>query len=67
MTLEEMQTTDKPMLTPADVAAVLHMDAQAVRDTAAQDPEKLGFPVLRIGTRTRIPRIPFLRFLGVEA
>lgn len=66
MTIAEIRHSDKPMLLPADVAEVLQMDAQAVRDTAANAPEKFGFPVIRIGRRTKIPRIPFLRFLGYE-
>ncbi len=66
MTIAEIRHSDKPMLLPTDVAEVLQMDAQAVRDTAANEPEKLGFPVIRIGRRTKIPRIPFLRFLGYE-
>ena len=66
MTVDEIKASDKPMLLPADVAGVLRMDPQAVRDIAAIEPEKLGFPIMRVGTRTRIPRIPFLRFLGEE-
>lgn len=27
----------------------------------------LGFPVMVTGNRTKIPRIPFLKFCGVEA
>ena len=67
MTIDEIKASDKPMLLPADIAGVLRMDPQAVRDIAASEPEKLGFPVMRVGTRTKIPRIPFLRFLGEEA
>lgn len=29
--------------------------------------ERLGFPVMVTGNRTKIPRIPFLKFCGVEA
>lgn len=66
MTIAEIKASDKPLLFPADIAGVLQMDAQAVRDTAAKDPDALGFPVIRIGTRTKIPRIPFLRYLGYD-
>lgn len=66
MTIAEIKQSDKPMLRPADIAPVLQMDAQAIRDTAAYEPERLGFPVIRIGRRTKIPRIPFLKFLGYE-
>jgi len=35
---------------------------------AARDPDAraaLGFPVIVMGNRVRIPRIPFLKFLGL--
>ena len=66
MTIAEIRQSDKPMLLPTDVAEVLQMDAQAVRDTAANEPEKFAVPVLRIGRPTQNPRIPLLRFLGYE-
>lgn len=67
MTLEEIRASDKPFLTPADVAGVLAADAQSIRLQAREFPEALGFPVICVGNRTKIPRKPFLRFLGEEA
>lgn len=64
MTLEEIKRSDKAFLTAADVAEVLRSDAQGIRYMAQHDPEALGFPVVRIRTRTKIPRVPFLRYLG---
>ena len=66
MTLEEIQASDKLFLTPADVAPVLGTDPHTVRGTARQRPELLGFNFTFSGNRMKIPRIPFLRFLGVE-
>lgn len=66
MTLEEIKASDKTMLTPADVAEVLQADAQDIRIMAKQRPELLGFQVCIIKTRTKIPRIPFLRFMGID-
>jgi len=66
MTLDEIRASDKPMLTPAEVAEVLKADPQDVRLTARLHPERLGFPVCVIGTRTKIPRVPFLRFMGEQ-
>ena len=66
MTLDEIQASDKPFLTPADVAGVLAADAQSIRLQAREFPEALGFPVICVGNRTKIPRKPFLRFLGEE-
>lgn len=64
MTVSEIQASNKPYLTPVEVAEVLECDPQAIRLAARDNPGQLGFPVVRVGKRTKIPRIPFLRFLG---
>lgn len=64
MTLDEISALDRPMLLATEVAPVLGCDPQWVRDTARDNPDILGFPTVRIGTRTRIPRIPFLAYMG---
>lgn len=65
-TLPELaQKADREYFTAAEICGVLKTDAQTIRDTARQRPELLGFPVILMGTRVRIPRIPFLRFMGV--
>lgn len=66
MTLEEMKASPKIFLTPADVAQVLASNPQTIRCTARQRPELLGFEFTFSGNRMKIPRIPFLRFLGVN-
>ena len=60
MTLAEIRASDKAVLTPADVAPVLGVNPQSIR---VADPVDLGFPVTKIGTRTLIPRKPFLAFV----
>lgn len=64
MTLEEIKTSAKLFLTPADIAPILGSDPHTVRCTARQRPELLGFQFTFSGNRMKIPRIPFLRFLG---
>lgn len=64
MTLTEIRNTTKEMLTPADIAPVLGCDPQNIRLQARDFPERLGFPVVRVGSRTKIPRLQFLRFMG---
>lgn len=66
MTIEEIIESDKAFLTPADVAPTLNCGPHTIRVFARECPEKLGFPVICMGTRTKIPRIPFLRALGYE-
>lgn len=64
MTLEEIRKSEKVFLTPAEIAPVLGCDPHFIRIAAKTAPEQLGFPVTRIGTRTKIPRAPFLKFIG---
>ena len=64
MTINEMLHSTEPFLSPSDVAEVLHCDPQSIRAQAQSDPRKLGYPVIIINRRIRIPRIPFLHFLG---
>lgn len=64
MTLQEIMDSDKVFLVPKDIAPVLGCDAYNISVAARDCPENLGFPVVRIGSRTKIPRIPFLRFIG---
>lgn len=65
MTVNELLESDQLYLSPADIAPILHCDPQCIRVQAQHDSSKLGFPTIIIGTRIRIPRIPFLKFLGI--
>lgn len=71
MTLEQIMQSSKEMLTPADVAEVLGCDPYniniQVRQDIAAGVNSFGFPISKIGSRVRIPRRAFLRFiLGTE-
>lgn len=66
MTLQEIRNLDENVITPEIAAGVLRCTPQSIRTQVAVDPGKLGFPVIKIGTRCLIPRIPFLRFMGVD-
>lgn len=63
MTIDPTHTSITPYLTAADVAAILHCDPQLLRQQAHQNPHALGFPVIIIGRRVRIPRAAFVRFM----
>lgn len=65
-TIEELKAMDKAFLTPVDICGILHTDPQSIRVAARQRPDLLGFPFTIIGSRIKIPRIPFLRFIGAE-
>ena len=66
MTLDEIRNSTKEVLTPADIADVLNSDPQDIRVQARTAPERLGFPVIIIKSRTKIPRVPFLRYMGEQ-
>ena len=66
MRLEEIKTSDKAMLIPKDVAPILKCDPYTISIKARDCPDMLGFPVCRLGNRTKIPRKAFLKWLGEE-
>lgn len=61
MTLEELKSSNKEVLYAEDIAPVLRCDPHVIRLMARKHPERLGFPVVCIGNRVKIPREPFLR------
>lgn len=61
--LEALKALEETMLTPDQAAPVLGCKAHSIRLQAEEDPKALGFNVIRVGTRTMIPRIPFIRFI----
>lgn len=63
MTLEEIKCSDKLFLTPAEIAPVLRANPHAIRCTAKQRPDLLGFKFTFSGCHMKIPRIPFLNWL----
>ena len=62
MTLAELLESDKAFVLPADIAPVLGSKPQDIR-VAARSGE-LNFPVTFVGNRCKIPRIPFLQYIG---
>lgn len=62
MTVPEIQKSDKVFLTTTDISPVLESDPHALRLAAREG--TLGFPVTLIGNHVKIPRLPFLAFLG---
>lgn len=63
MSLDDLKRIDREYLTPAQVAGVLGCDAQDVRVAARECPERLGFPVCVIGSRTKVPRRAFIAWM----
>ena len=66
MTLKDLETLTANFLTAAQIAPILGTDPNLIRYQAHNAPQKLGFPVVVIGTRVKIPRMAFLKFMGVD-
>lgn len=66
MTLDELEALPVEVLTPAQVAPVLHLDQDTIRGQARECPELLGFPVVVAGSRVKIPKRTFVKFMSGE-
>lgn len=58
--------SDAVFLTAEEVGKAAGWSPDAIRAQARNNPALLGFPVTVLGTRTYIPRIPFLKHIGIE-
>lgn len=63
MTLQDIKQMDKDVITPAEAAQVVGCDPQQLRLTAREKPENLGFPVIIVRSRIKIPRVAFIRYM----
>ena len=67
MTLDDLKRIDREFLTPAQVAEIMGCDPQDIRVTARERPDLLGFPVCVIGSRVKVPRRAFIKWMLGEA
>lgn len=67
-TMASLAEMDCVTLTADTVGKVLGCNPHSIRVMARTEEgrHELGFPVFRLGTDTRIPRVPFLRYMGWE-
>lgn len=66
MTLADIRSSTCTYLTAADIAPVLGCDPHSIRTQAKKGREgrdALGFPVVILGNRVLIPRLPFLMYM----
>lgn len=66
LTLDQIAEMDSEVLTPAQVASILHLDQDTIRGQAREAPWLLGFPVIVAGNIVKVPRLAFLRFMRGE-
>ena len=64
MTLSDIAELDKEVLTCKDVAPILGYGEYQIHQQAKERPELLGFPVIVIGNRVKIPKGAFIAFMN---
>lgn len=62
-TLQDIEAVDREFLLISEIAPILGANPQTIRCQAQQRPEMLGFPVIVIGSRVKIPKRPFIQFM----
>lgn len=65
MTLAEIEALPKEMLVPADVAPYLGCNPYSI-NVAVKNGREFPFPVIHIGNRVLIPKIPFIKVMRGE-
>lgn len=63
MTLQDIKQMEKDIITPAEAAQVVGCDPQLIRLEARERPENLGFPVIIVRSRIKIPRMAFIKYM----
>lgn len=63
ISLEDIDNAPGETIDIKDAASFLGMDPQCMRNQAQEEPAKLGFAVIVVGSRVVIPRRAFLHFI----
>lgn len=66
MTLEDLERLPKEMLIPADIAPILGCKPYAINVATKDGRNPFPFPVIRMGSRVRIPKRPFIKAMRGE-
>ena len=61
--LKELEELESEILTCQQVAPVLQANPATIHQQAMERPELLGFPVVCVGNRVKIPKRPFLNLM----
>lgn len=64
--LDRIEALPKEMLVPTDVAKYLGCSPYSINVATKDGKNPFPFPVIRIGTRVRIPKIPFIKAMRGE-
>lgn len=63
MTLQELEQLETEVLTPTQVAPILGCQPYTINVAVRNGKNPFPFPVIKMGTRVRIPKRPFIRFM----
>lgn len=66
-TLEEIEALPKDMLVPTDIASFLGCTPYTINVCTRNGENPFPFPIIRMGTRVRIPKIPFIKAMRGES
>jgi len=64
--LDRIEALPKEMLVPTDICKYLGCAAYAINVATREGKNPFPFPVIRMGTRVRIPKMPFLKAMRGE-
>ncbi len=64
--LDRIAALDKAMLVPTDVAKYLGCSAYTINVATENGNNPFPFPIIRMGRRVRIPKIPFIKTMRGE-
>lgn len=66
MTLEELEAIPGEVLTCKQIAPILGAKADNLHQQAVEAPHMLGFPVIVMKSRVKIPKAAFVKFMRGE-
>ena len=66
MTLKELEQLETEVLTPTQVAPILGCTPYTINVATRDGRNPFPFPIIRMGTRVRIPKMPFLKAMRGE-
>lgn len=64
--LDRIAALDKAMLVPTDVCKYLRCSAYTINVATMDGKNPFPFPIIRMGNRVRIPKIPFIKAMRGE-
>lgn len=66
MTLDDIEKMPKEVLVPADIAPILGCNPYTINVATRDGKNPFPFPIIRMGTRVKIPKRPFIKAMRGE-